>query len=283
MPRSPVSEHRAEQPADATVYRCLGAGTLLPSDSRRSAAHLVSVGDARVLLDCGFGTMHGFARHGVAWADLTHVVFSHYHTDHMGDLAPYLFGLTYGLRVPRTEPLTVVGPPGLGRVLDGLAMAHGDWVREPPFELVVVEVERSDRWSDAEGRFEAACHPTPHTPESVCWRIETEHGVVAYTGDTGPSPEVGRFLAGAALLACECAVPDGSDVPIHLTPSQVADMAWLARPGLLVLTHVYPPLRPEQTPHLVREAGYEGAVVAAHDGDTFEIREQRAEPVPARP
>jgi ribonuclease BN (tRNA processing enzyme) len=273
-----VDDSNADRAAGLS-YRTLGAGTLLPSDHLRSAAHLVEVDDAAVLLDIGHGTVHGFARHGVDWARITHVVLSHFHTDHLGDLAPYLFALTYGLHPEeRTLPLVVVGPPGLGRVMAGLAQAHGPWVLEPPFALQVVELERSDVWDDPGGRFRLVCHPTPHTPESVSWRVETAHGVVGYTGDTGPDPEVGRFLAGSVVLACECAVPDGSDVPIHLTPGQVAELALLARPDLLVLTHVYPPLVPAETPALVRAAGYHGRVVAARDGDRVRVRDGRAVP-----
>jgi ribonuclease BN (tRNA processing enzyme) len=215
----------------------------------------------------------------VDWRSLTHVVVSHFHTDHIGDLAPFLFGLTYGLpEVPRTAPLTLVGPPGFGRVLEGLATAHGEWVTGPPFPLEVVEVGRNDRVERA--GFALVCHPVTHTPEAVAWRVETSNGVVAYTGDTGPDPAVGPFLAGADLLVCECAVPDGSEVPIHLTPSQVAEVAGAARPGLLVLTHCYPPLDPDRTPHLVRAAGYEGAVTAARDGATYLVRAGRVEPPP---
>lgn len=259
--------------------RTLGSGTLLPSATRRSAAHLVEFGDVRMLLDVGFGTMHGFAEHGVDWRGLTHVVVSHFHTDHIGDLAPLLFGLTYGLpEAPRAAPLTLVGPPGFGRVLVGLATAHGEWVTRPPFPLEVVEVGRDDRVEGA--GFLLVCHPVTHTPEAVAWRVETSSGVVAYTGDTGPDPAVGPFLAGADLLVCECAVPDGSDVPIHLTPSQVAELAGAAQPGLLVLTHCYPPLDPDRTPHLVRAAGYEGAVTAARDGATYLVRAGCVEPPP---
>jgi ribonuclease BN (tRNA processing enzyme) len=261
------------------IYTTLGSGTLRPSDQRRSACHLVQVDGARLLLDCGFGSVHGFARHGVDWARLTHLVFSHYHTDHMGDLAPYLFALTYGLPSPRSEPLTVIGPPGLGRVLDGLAQAHGDFVREPPFPLEVVEVARADHWSDPAGRFELACHPTPHTPESVCWKVETRHGVLGYSGDTGPDTAVGRFLAGSTVVVCECALPDGSDLRIHLTPGRVAELAGLACPELLLLTHVYPPLIPDETPRLVRAAGYQGTTRAAADGDRVMIRDGQVVPL----
>ncbi len=261
------------------IYTTLGSGTLLPSASRRSAAHLVEIDGARVLFDIGFGTVHGFDQHGVDWRRISHVVLSHFHTDHLGDLAPFLFALTYGVPEGRGEPLVLVGPPGLRRVLGGLATAHGDWVLEPPFPLEVVEVERAGRWLDPEGRFELASHPVPHTPESVAWRLEAGGDVFAYSGDTGPDPTLGRFLVGAALLVCECAVPEGSEVEIHLTPTQVAELAAEARPGLLVLTHAYPPLDPDDTPHLVRAAGYDGAAVAGYDGARFEIRSGRAAPV----
>jgi ribonuclease BN (tRNA processing enzyme) len=250
-----------------TRVTVLGSGTLLPSASRRSAAHLVEIGDALVLLDVGFGTVHGFAEHDVPWQRLSHVVLSHFHTDHIGDLAPLLFVLTHGMEPEgRTAPLTLLGPPGLGEVLAGLARAHGAWVSDPPFPLRVHEMELRDGWSDAEERFELTCHPTTHTPEAVAWRVETPHGVVAYSGDTGPDEVLPGFLRGAHVLICECAVPDGSDVPIHLTPSQVADLAGVACPALLVLTHAYPPLVPAELPHLVRRAGYEGAVLAGYDG-----------------
>jgi ribonuclease BN (tRNA processing enzyme) len=258
------------------IYTTLGSGTLLPSAARHSAAHLVEVEGASILMDVGFGTVHGFPRHGVDWARLTHVVLSHFHTDHIGDLAPYLFTLTYGLEPEgREAPLVLIGPPGLAGVLEGLARAHGPWVLDPPFPLEVVELARQDRWPDPLGRFTLACHPTPHTPESVAWRVEAADGVVGYTGDTGLDDAVGDFLAGAAVLACECALPEGSDVTIHLTPSQVAALAARARPELLVLTHVYPPLVPDETPHLVRQAGYQGAVVAARDGERVEVLEGR--------
>lgn len=261
------------------IYTTLGSGTLQPSATRHSAAHLVESAGASVLFDIGFGTVHGFARHGVAWERLTHIVLSHFHLDHVGDLAAYLFALRYGVPQGREEPLVLVGPPGFGQVLRGLASAHGDWVREPPFPLEVIEVERHDRFADPGGRFELVCHPVPHTPEAVAWKLEAAEGVFGYTGDTGPDDAAGDFLAGADLLVCECAVPDGSDVAIHLTPTQVAALASRARPDLLVLTHVYPPLAPAETPHLVARAGYQGLTVAAADGDRFEIRRGRARAV----
>lgn len=262
------------------IYTTLGSGTLVPSSSRASAAHLVELDGATLLFDIGFGTVHGFARHGVDWPRISHVVLSHFHTDHIGDLAPYLFALTHGVPGGRSEPLVLVGPPGLGRVLDGLRQAHGDWVVAPPFPLQVVEVPRGGRWADPGHAFDLSSHGVPHTPEAVAWRLEAGGEVFGYSGDTGPDASLGAFMAGAGLFVCECAVPDGSDVAIHLSPSQVAEVARDAGPGLLVLTHSYPPLVPDELPHLVRTAGYHGPSVAGYDGARFAIRGGGASPAP---
>lgn len=244
----------------------LGAGTLLPDDDRRSAAHLLEGGGVRALLDCGSGALHGFERRGVDWRALTHLVFSHYHTDHIGDLAPVLFALKHGIRAGREEPLTVLGPPGLLRVLEGLRIAFGNFVEDPGFPLRVRELGRSGGWESDDGGVALRFRPTPHTDHSVAHRWELGDRVVGYTGDTGPDPELAPFFAGADLLVAECSVPDDSEVETHLSPSGVAELARGCQPGLLLLTHLYPPLEPGTAAELVRRAGYAGRVEVARDG-----------------
>lgn len=244
----------------------LGSGTLLPEDDRRSAAHLVESGDSRILLDCGAGTVHGFARHGVDWRRLTHLVVSHFHTDHVGDVAALLWALKHGIRPVRTRPFTVVGPPGIRRFMDALAAAHGDFVLDPGFPVRVVELEREDAWEDRGAGGRLACSPAHHTDAAVCWRVETDEGIAGYTGDTGEKAGMAEFLRGSHILVSECGVPDPPEVDTHLSPRGVAELARGVRPGLLLLTHPYPPLDPSALPDLVRAAGYDGEVVTAWDG-----------------
>lgn len=244
----------------------LGSGTLIPDDDRRSAAHLIEGDGFRLLLDCGAGTVHGFDRHGVAWRGLTHLALSHFHTDHVGDVAPLLFALEHGVRPAREATLTLIGPPGVRDFLDALAGAHGDYVVEPGFPLEVVETARSGSW-EAPGLFRLRTHPTRHTERSVCFRVETDAGVVGYTGDTGEDDAVADFLAGCDVLVAECSLPDPPEVDTHLTPRGVARLARRASPRLLLLTHLYPTLEVRRVPDLVAEAGYTGPTMVAGDGD----------------
>lgn len=249
----------------------LGSGTLVPDDRRRSPAHLVQDSGVRLLLDCGAGAVHGFQRHGLDWSSLTHLVLSHYHTDHVGDVAALLFALKWGVRPSREDPLTVLGPPGLLRFLDALAEAFGSSIADPGFPLEVVEISRHGSWEDPVTGLRLGTHPTHHTEASVAWRVESGNGVVGYTGDTGPRAGLGGFFAGVDVLLTECSFPDPPPMETHLTPRGVAELAREADPGLVLLTHLYPVVDPVEAPGLVRAAGFPGPVATAWDGTRVEV------------
>jgi ribonuclease BN (tRNA processing enzyme) len=229
----------------------------------------LELGSASLLLDCGPGTLHGLAQHGIDWARVSHVVISHYHNDHVGDLAALLFAMKQPGAPPRSRPLCLVGPAGFRAFLERLAAALGSHVLEPGFEVLVYEVGPTapyeDPDEDPDGGFAVEARPTPHTEESLAYRIGSATTTVGYTGDTGPSDEVARFLSDCQVLLAECALTDPPTMERHLSPRLVVDLARVARPGLLVLTHVYPGQTPEEAAATVA-AGYDGPVVAARDG-----------------
>jgi ribonuclease BN (tRNA processing enzyme) len=257
----------------------LGSGTLLPHHDRASAGHCVQTEGATILLDCGAGSVRTLHRSGIPWQDVTHVALSHFHTDHFGDLPPLLFALRHAVGEERVEPLRLLGPPGLSSLLEALEAAYGDYVVDPGFPVIPEEIAREGSWSDPQGRFRLLTHPTPHTDESMAYRVESGEGVMGYTGDTGPSDGVAAFLAGTGLLVAECAIPDPPDFDTHLSPGGLAGMAGTAAPDLLVTTHAAPPLDPESVPELIRRAGYEGRTVAGRDGMCFAVDGTRAEPL----
>ncbi|MDE2874291.1 MAG: ribonuclease Z [Gemmatimonadota bacterium] len=251
------------------VLTVIGSGTLVPSGERSSACHLLETRDHGLLLDAGPGAVHGMARHGKPWWKVTHVVFTHYHADHFGDFPHLLFALRWAPPSPRSRPLHVIGPPGLTDRVAALRRAFGDFIVDPGFEVAFHEVGGGS-WEGADAdaprlRF----LPVPHTESSVAVRVTTRGRSLGYTGDTGPDPALGPFFRGVDLLVSECAQADPPLSPSHLSPASVAAMARSARPGTLVLTHLYPPLDGASAARLVRDAGYDGVVVCAHDGQHF--------------
>lgn len=248
----------------------VGSGSAAPEPGRVCSGYFVEHGGTRILLDCGPGVVHHMARFGLPWPDLDHVALTHFHNDHLGDLPTLLFALRWGLERPRTAPLTIWAPAGIEERLRALAAGLGDHVRDPGFPLRVRRLVPGDDATLAPG-LALRVAPTPHTAESLAFRLSDGAATLGYTGDTGPSEDVARFLSGCDLLIAECALPDETAIPTHLSPASLAAMARTAAPGRLVVTHVYPWLDARDPVALVRDAGWEGEIARAVDGAVFDL------------
>jgi len=247
----------------------VGTGTVAPSATRTAACNWVSHGRLKILLDCGAGALHRLAQFDLPWQQVTHVVLSHFHPDHWGELPMLVYALKYIATPPRSEPLVILGPPGVVRLLRTIAQGYGPWLLDPGFPLGILDVQQGESFPlDADVNLET--FRVPHTPESVALGIATPEGRLVYTGDTGFSSDLARWAKGADLLLAECSLPQSLAMDIHLTPEQAGDLAQEAGAGRLVLTHFYPPV---ETSDPARAAGtrFGGPVTAARDGDRFTI------------
>jgi ribonuclease BN (tRNA processing enzyme) len=255
-----------------TRLTTLGTGTIALSAERACAGYFVERGDVRLLIDCGAGITRRLAEHAVPWQDITHVALTHFHIDHHGDLPTLIFAWKYGMLPARTSAVEVLGPAGTTALLDRLAACYGAWVTNPGFAVTVREMAPGARLSLGPG-LDLSCHKVPHTEESVAYSIETGTRRIVYTGDTGPSEELGAWAAGCDLLVAECSLPDAMAIPEHLTPAQCGDLAARAGAGHLVLSHFYPPVERIGIETEVRRA-FGGALTLAHDGWTIDIEDE---------
>jgi ribonuclease BN (tRNA processing enzyme) len=241
----------------------LGTGTIAFDAKRSCAGYYAEAGNARLLMDCGSGTSRRLAELGVPWQDMTHVALTHFHIDHHQDLPSIIFAWKYGQLPPRSAPIDIIGPVGTQALLEKLAAAYGEWVLDPGFPVRVTELAPLAGFDLGGARLE--CAKVPHTPESVAYSIvEGTHRLV-YSGDTGFDPAFAEWASGCDLLVLECSLPQSMAIPEHLTPEQCGEIARLAEPRTLVLTHLYPPVEAVDVAALVA-AKYEGRVVMAHDG-----------------
>jgi ribonuclease BN (tRNA processing enzyme) len=249
----------------------VGSGTAAPDPHRVGSALFVEFRGRRVLLDCGPGAVHHLARFRLPWPRLDHLVITHFHNDHIGDIPALFFALKWGVEKARTAPLTLWGPPGLRLRLEAMATAFGDHVREPGFPVHVQEIEAGARIDL--GGLHLTAASSAHTLESLAYRFQDEDGaILGCTGDTGPSEPLARFLAGCDVMVAECSLPDDQAMDTHLTPRTLAAMARLADPGTLVVTHEYPQLARQDVLSLLRASGWDGATSRAHDGLSIQVR-----------
>jgi ribonuclease BN (tRNA processing enzyme) len=247
-----------------------GCGTAVPDGSRASAGYVIDAGAARVLFDCGPGVVHGLARAGIDWPGITHVCISHFHNDHIGDLPFLFFAWKYGTRPTRSAAVMLAGPVGLRAFVEALPDALGAHVRNPGYPVEICELPPGAALQLAPD-VHLSTHVTPHTTASVAFRIEQGGSSIGYTGDTGPSAELGDFFRGVDLLITECSLPDDQTMPSHLSPVSVAQLANRASPARLLLTHIYPQLDRDSAAGLVRRAGWNGDIMVAHDGLSLRI------------
>ena len=114
------------------IITFIGTSASVPSAARGTSATLVSRGGRRWLVDCGEGTQRQLLRSGVGLADVDVVLLTHLHGDHFLGL-PGMFK-TFALR-GREEPLLLMGPEGLHRLMETLQPLIG----RLPFHLEVQE------------------------------------------------------------------------------------------------------------------------------------------------
>src|SRR2546425_8197044 len=144
----------------------VGTGTVAPSAARTSACHWVTHGGLKILLDCGAGALHRLAEFGLPWHQVTHVVLSHFPPDHWGEGPMLVYALKYTTLPPRRDPLVILGPPGVVRLVKAVAEGYGPGLLDPGFPIGILDVpDREPVPPHREGSLETG--RGPHTPQSV--------------------------------------------------------------------------------------------------------------------
>ena len=116
----------------------LGCGGMMPLPRRWLTALMTRYNGSSLLIDCGEGTQIAIKEKGWSFKPIDLICFTHYHGDHISGLPGIL--LTMG-NAERTEPLTLIGPKGLERVVNSLRVI----APELPFELRYLEISGAEQ------------------------------------------------------------------------------------------------------------------------------------------
>ncbi len=149
----------------------LGTGGMMPLPYRWLTSLMVRYNGSSLLIDCGEGTQIAIKEKGWGFKAIDVICFTHYHGDHVSGLPGLL--LTMG-NADRTEPLTIVGPKGLERVVGALRVI----APELPFPIRYREITEPEQSFEMNGyRLKA---------------FRVNHNVLCY-GYTLEIDRVGRF------------------------------------------------------------------------------------------
>ena len=143
----------------------------MPLPYRWLTSLMVRYNGSSLLIDCGEGTQIAIKEKGWGFKAIDVICFTHYHGDHVSGLPGLL--LTMG-NADRTEPLTIVGPKGLERVVGALRVI----APELPFPIRYKEITEPEQTFEMNGyRLKA---------------FRVNHNVLCY-GYTLEIDRVGRF------------------------------------------------------------------------------------------
>lgn len=240
----------------------LGTGGGWPRRGGAACGYLLRHDGFTLWLDAGTGTMANLERHAGLF-EVDAVVVSHRHFDHFLDLYPYFLARCFRRGQPELAPVPLFAPPGM---FEHALQLEADLGKA--FE--VREVDPGSEFGTGPFRVRTASmrHPVP----TLGLRLDWGGACMAYTADTGATPEVVELARDAEVLLSEATYmfPGEGSPDNHLAASEAGEHAARAEVGRLVLTHIWPTHDPEAS---VEEAAraFDGPVMAAREGMTMAL------------
>lgn len=296
---------------DALRVAICGSGSPMPDPARAPACTLVFAGGEIFVVDAGAGSWGRAARWRLPTDAVTTVLFTHFHSDHIGDLGEVNLQSWVGGRI---APLAVYGGPGIDRVVAGFNEAyaldrgyrtahHGADFLPPELGVMaahtiagvapgapVTVLERNG--------LKITAFTVDHNPvhPAFGYRFDYKGRSVVISGDTHLSGNLAVAAEGADLLIHEAMMKDavrlmhdaalGRDnqrmakimadiLDYHATPKEAADTAAKAGVPHLLLSHLIPPV-PHWFSNIVflRDVDAQGVETRlAYDGMLIELPE----------
>ena len=114
----------------------LGSGGGMPMPDRFLSSLLLNYHGRKILVDCGEGTQVAMRKFNTGFKSIDVICITHTHGDHIFGLPGLLS--TIG-NSERTDPITIIGPIGITKVIEGLMVA----INYLPFDVHIIESPRS--------------------------------------------------------------------------------------------------------------------------------------------
>jgi ribonuclease Z len=211
----------------------LGTGSPVPMLNRASAGYLIEIGDELLVFDHGAGAHQNFLRAGHKATDLNTIFFTHLHTDHCLDYARLVHS-RWDQGAGLIPELKVYAPEYMQRMTDLLFQENGVFQsdlngrlnspgsqhvyqnrggvlprKRPTPDITALydnQVIETDNWK-------ITVREVYHQPgyiEPYGLRLETDEGVLVYSGDTGPCDGISDLAKDADVLIHMCYFVSGT-------------------------------------------------------------------------
>jgi ribonuclease BN (tRNA processing enzyme) len=226
----------------------VGCSPAWPNPGGAQSGYLVE-GSGRLLLDCGPGVLSRL-RNREPWPLLDAVALTHFHLDHWGDIVSWVFGTRFGAGRD-AEPPELWVPPGGRETLEvfGAKLGFAEQI-----DRAFVVREYADAVPFQAAGFEVTPMRLKHYDELTFGLRVTDSGtILAYSGDTAPTPGLVELARDADLFLCEATLAhaEPADDRGHLDEAQAVAAFEASGAKRLIVIH-----RPDELP---LDAGVERA------------------------
>lgn len=142
----------------------LGCGGGMPTPDRFLTSMLVSYNGRKLLIDCGEGTQLSLKVNKLGFKSIDVILFTHFHADHIAGLPGLLLTIANS---GREDPMTIIGPWGLSRVVTGLRVI----APQLTYEINLIELYGKEKYCEKIGNFNISVLPVDHRIDCFAYSI----------------------------------------------------------------------------------------------------------------
>lgn len=240
-------------PAQEPVFRAvlLGTGSPSPSLDRLGPSILVEAGSERLVFDVGRSVFVRLNQLGIAFTDLTGILFTHLHSDHVSGLPDLWLTGRFAGRAPERN-LDVWGPSGTKTMVANVALAYQfdlaarRHLSPTQGALVAHDIGEGPVFSRNGVTVSAITVDHGNVAPAFGYRVDYNGRSVVMSGDTRLSAHLIEKSVGVDLLIHEVAAvaPSASTTDttrimgLHLSPEEAGMVFSKVRPKLAVYSHI---------------------------------------------
>ncbi|MDP2624587.1 MAG: ribonuclease Z [Candidatus Peregrinibacteria bacterium] len=255
----------------------LGSGTGIIRKERSAAAFLLEVEGRLLLFDCGWGAGLKIIEAGYDIQELDHILISHPHSDHMGNLMSILQSiLVSGFYYPetkRSKPLHLHGYPGFTKDYEKLRSIHFP-ERHEPYEVHHYDHHTSDQFF---GALNISSREVEHVPyfKAVSYRVDHKEKSFVYSGDCGYDKALIELAGNADFALLEMSIDpkmyaEQGPRPNHISGYEAGLIASKAGVKKLGLFHLYDKATDEEIEAEVSKE-FQGKLIITQDLQVIKV------------
>lgn len=238
----------------------LGSANAVAKSDQQNTHLLFETSSRKIMVDCGDHAAASLSRAGVELSQVTDLILTHFHADHVGSLPLVIMDMWLD---KRTMPLTIYGLEiTIEKAKKLLELFDWQkWMNMFPVNFVVIKDQGKSSFI-VDDEVTVSALPVLHLIPTIGLRFEFNGGrTITYSCDTEPCDSLYILADEADVLLQEAAGPGKG----HTSPEQAGEIASRCGVKQLVLIH-YDARRGKQALFFEAQTKFDGKVIIAEDG-----------------